>query len=102
MDVVILVSIYLAISGLAIFPAILFWGLSSLWLPDWFSLPPIRMALICLALSVATALVFNFELSGGVLSVGPFVVVLSLAWSLFLFPVLVLIRYRRYAKAKHS
>ncbi|WP_139203140.1 hypothetical protein [Amphritea atlantica] len=102
MEVLILVGIYLVIAGTASLPAVLVWSLSSLWLPEWFSLPPIRMALVCLALSVSTALVFSLELPGGVLSVGPSIVVLSLGWSLVLIPILVLIRYYRHAKAKNS
>ena len=102
LDALILIGIYLVIAGVAILPAVLVWALSSLWLPAWFSLPPIRMALICLGLSVATALVFSLELPDGVLSVGPSIVVLSLAWSLLLIPLLSIFRYYRYVKAKNS
>lgn len=102
MEALFVVCIYLVVAGIAILPAVLVWSLASLWLPAWFSLPPIRMALICLALSIVTALLFSLELPGGMLSVGPSIVVLSLTWSLLLLPVLCLVKYYRYATTKQS
>ncbi len=103
MDIVLLIVGALVLSVMAVAPALLVWSLSSLWLPAWYSMPPVRMTLLSVGLSVVTSYVLQAELPDGTLSVAPLILALSLAWSLVLIPVIAVFRYYRYDQTKtHS
>lgn len=102
MDIVLLIVVALVLSVIAVAPSLLVWSLSSLWLPGWYSIPPVRMTLLSVGLSVVTLFVLQTELPDGTLSVAPLVLALSLAWSLVLIPVIAVFRYYRYGQAKNS
>ena len=101
MDVVLLIVV-LILSVIAVAPALLVWSLSSLWLPAWYSMPPVRMTLLSVVLSVVTSFVLQSGLPDGTLSVAPLVLALSLAWSLVLIPAIAVFRYYRYGQVKNS
>ena len=84
MDLVRLIVAGLVRLVIAVSPTLL----ASLWLPARYSMPPIRMTLISVVLSVVTSFVLQAELPDGILSVAPLVLALSLAWSLVLIPVI--------------
>jgi len=102
MDVVLLIFVGLVLSVIAAGPVLLVWSLSSLWLPAWYSLPPVRMTLLTVGLSVVTSFVLQTELPGGTLSIAPLILALSFAWSLVLIPAVALFRYYRYCQENNS
>jgi hypothetical protein len=102
LDIVIIIGVGLLLVCLAISPSLLIWSASSLWLPKWYALPPIRMTLLCLLLSFISAAILNLELESGVMSVGPLIFALSLAWSLILIPIIIVVKYYQHRKTKNT
>lgn len=102
MDVVFPIVLVLAVSIIAVASALLAWNLSNLLLPAWYSMPPIRITLISVGLSVVTSFVVQANLTSGALSVTPLVLTLSLTWSLTLIPTIALFKYCRYAQSGNS
>lgn len=100
MDIVIILGIGLLLVCLAISPSLLVWAVFSHWLPKWYALSPVRMTILCVALSFVTAIVLNFELEMGFLSIGPQMFVLCLGWSLLLVPITICVKYYQYSKIK--
>jgi hypothetical protein len=102
LDIVIILSVGLLVICLAASPSLLIWSASSLWLPKWYALPPIRMTLFCLLLSFMSAAILNLELESGLMSVGPLIFAMSLGWSLLLVPITIAVKYYQYAKTKNT
>ena len=102
MDIVIIFGIGLLLVCLAVSPSLLVWAASSHWLPKWYALPPVRMTMLCVALSFVTAISLNFELEMGLLSIGPQMFALCLGWSLLLIPITIVVKYYQYAKTKNT
>ncbi|ODS23297.1 hypothetical protein AB835_09760 [Candidatus Endobugula sertula] len=102
MDIVRMLGMGLLLVCLVISPSLLVWSASVRWLPVWYSLPPVRMTMFCVVLSVITAVVLNLELEAGLLSIGPQIFILCLGWSLVLIPITIVFKYYQYAKAKNT
>jgi hypothetical protein len=102
LDIVIIFGIGLLLVCLAISPSLLLWSAFSRWLPVWYSLPPVRMTMFCIVLSIITSVVLNLELETGLLSMGPQMFVLCLGWSLVLIPITIVFKYYLHAKVKST
>ena len=92
MDAALIVMIFGVLIFLSSMPSLLFWALSTKFLPPQYKAPPKRMTLMSVVFSLLTAFGLNLELEGGFLSVPATVVVLSMLWSILLLMLWLLFR----------
>jgi len=93
LEIAIYIVLVISLLAVAASPAWLMWLLAAKWLPAKYAMPPNRMALASVLLSLVSAMLLNLELEGGALSAPIFVLVFSILWSVFLIPICVLTKY---------
>ena len=93
MEILLVLLFMVVLMAVGSIPCLLFWWLASKLLPKAYALPPYRMVVLCVALSILTAMVLSLELEGGGLSIAPLMLVLTLLWSLLLLPIGIFAKY---------
>ncbi|MDD5391689.1 MAG: hypothetical protein PHE17_01585 [Thiothrix sp.] len=93
MEILLVLLFMVVLIAVGSIPCLLFWWLAWKLLPKAYALPPYRMVVLCVTLSILTAMVLNLELEVGVLSIAPLTLVFTLLWSLLLLPIGIFAKY---------
>jgi hypothetical protein len=93
MEIMLILLFMVVLMAVGSIPCLLFWWLAWKLSPKTYALPPYRMVVLCVTLSILTAMVLNLELEVGMLSIAPLMLVLTLLWSLLLLPVGIFAKY---------